>query len=361
MSNEGKSALSGSAVLERYMFEEVLPRQLGDIYPYLQQPDVQEVMINDPHNVWLERGGRYEKLPLAFDAGRLTSVITTIANLNQAGGLGGQAKILNCKLPGLRIAATLEPISHLGPSLCIRRHASKIIDLQEYVDTGAFDPVWPAAKTGGQLSLSKPEKQDIAKGGAALAQMLMYIMQERFNSIVCGSTSSGKTTLLNALARVIPDSERVLTIEQPHELQIKAPNWVGFEANEALGVSIRDLVRHALRYRPNRIMVGEVRGAEAFDVLDAYNTGHPGSGFSMHSDSALTGLYRFENMVRMAPEAANWPLLDLRRQIAATFHFVIHASTYEGARGPSELVQVLGLDDKGEYRIETLFKKSHPH
>ncbi|MDI9333767.1 MAG: ATPase, T2SS/T4P/T4SS family [Cytophagales bacterium] len=351
----------GAAALEQHMSQVILPAQLGDLYRYFDLPDVQEIMINDPTNIWIEKSGLYQKLDMKLDASRVTGVITTIANLNQTGN-GGESKLLNCRLPGLRIAAALAPISHLGPSMSIRRHSARVFDLDHYVASGAFDAHWPQPKDGRKLvTLSRPERSDIAKGGVALKEMFQHLIYEHYNQMLCGSTSSGKTTLLNAMAREIPHSDRLLTIEEPHELQIIVPNWVGFEANASLGVNTRDLVKHALRYRPNRIMVGEVRGAEAFDVLDAYNTGHPGSGFSMHSDSALMGLYRFENMVRMAPEASNWPLHDLRRQIAATFPYVIHAATVDGARGPSELIQVMGINERGEYEIESLFKKSNPN
>lgn len=348
----------GAAALERHMRQTILPAQLGELYRYFDQPDVQEIMINDPTNLWIERSGVYEKLDMKLDAARVTGVITTIANLNQTGNKG-ESKLLNCKLPGLRIAATLSPISHLGPSMSIRRHSARVFGFDDYVESGAFDPVWPSPKNGkAPVTFSRPERAALAQGREALKAMFQHLVHEKYNLMLCGSTSSGKTTLLNAFAREIPHTDRVLTIEDPHELQITAPNWVGFEVNDSLGVSTRDLVEHSMRYRPNRVMVGEVRGATAFDVLDAYNTGHPGSGVSFHSENALMGLYRFENMVRKSPDAANWPLPDLRRQIAATFPYVIHAATADGARGPSELIQVVGINEHGEYLIDSLFKKS---
>jgi pilus assembly protein CpaF len=122
-------------------------------------------------------------------------------------------------------------------------------------------------------------------------------------------------------------------------------------------VDVRALVKHALRNRPNRILVGEGRGAEFFDILDAYNTGHPGSAVTFHSNSAAQALPRLENMIRMAPEASNWPLHDLRAQIAATFSYVIHCSNVGGIRGPVEVQAIRGCHN-GQYQMETLFQRA---
>jgi Flp pilus assembly CpaF family ATPase len=217
---------------------------------------------------------------------------------------------------------------------------------------GAFTPTRNAASAAQVLDDTR-----IHLGGEALADFFVRLMQARINFVITGSTSSGKTAFLNMLAQYIPEWERVVTIEDTQELQIKVLNWLAFEANPTLGVDIRALVKHALRNRPNRILVGEARGPEMFDILDAYNTGHPGSAVTFHSNSAAQALPRLENMVRMAPEASNWPLHDLRAQIASTFGYVIHCSNAGGIRGPVEVQAIRGCDN-GQYQLETLFQRT---
>lgn len=338
-----------NALLQKSM--ELLRDNLSQVYGYLNDPTVQEVMINDPDNIFIERQGQYERLELSIDEDILASAITLIANINKK----DVKEVLDCRLPGLRVAATLPPIAVHGPSLSIRRHASRVFELQDYESSGAFDArqVIHLPSSG---SLMRPSAEEVAAGAQGVSKFLRWMVNARVNFIVSGSTSSGKTALLNSAAALIAPVDRVITIEDTAELQLPVPNWVSFESNSAYGVSIRDLVRHTLRCRPNRIWVGEIRGAEAFDMLDAYTTGHAGSAVSFHSDSASASLYRLENMVRMAPEAANWPLADLRRQISSVFRFVLHASNVHGRRGPTEIIEVLPCEN-GEYRTNTLFKK----
>jgi pilus assembly protein CpaF len=331
--------------------EGILRQHLSAIYTYLEDATVQEVMINTPSEIFIERAGKYERLDLVLTDDAVTNAITVLANINQK---GIKSPLLDCRLPGLRIAATLPPVSYAGPSMSIRRHSAQVFTTQSYVDNGAFAPVVNMPRAG---RLDRPSDAEVALGNAGLRLFLEWLASSRFNFIVSGSTSSGKTALLNALAAHVPADARVLTIEDTAELRMHVENWPKFESNPAYGVDTRSLVKHALRYRPNRIWVGEIRGAEAYDMLDAYNTGHPGSTVSFHSDSPQMALPRLENMVRMAPEASNWPLDDLRRQIAATFKFVLHASNLGGKRGPEEVMEILGVEDN-RYVTRTLFKKS---
>lgn len=328
---------------------DALRGHIGVLYQYLNDPTVQEVMVNSPSNIWVERGGKSEKIPHTVDAKSLTAAITVLANLNKK----GTTPILDARLPGLRIAATLPPVSS-EPSMSIRRHSARVFTLGDYEAGGSFDPLLPPRAHG--ACIPRPDAAQVAAGKDGVRLFLEWVVQSRSNFILSGSTSSGKTSLLNAMAGVIPKHERVITIEDTSELRIQVPNHVGFEANPARGITIRDLVRHTLRYRPNRILIGEIRGAEAFDMLDAYNTGHPGSAVSFHSDTPELSLARLENMIRMAPEASNWPLDDLRRQIAATFRFVIHCTDFEGKRGPTEIMELLGTA-RGGYHTKTLFRR----
>lgn len=344
-------SLQGSAQLLRTA-QELLRTHLRQVYHHLDNPEVQEVMINSPTNIWLERNGEYERLDIEISAAALSSAITILGNLNRR----DITQVMDCRLPGLRIAATLPPVAVHGPSMSIRRHSARSFTLDDYLASGALDPRRNIEQQVLASDSERPSDEAVAAGREGLAAFLAWMVRARVNYMITGSTSSGKTALLNALATLIPAADRVVTIEDTAELQIQVPNWVSFEANAASGIAIRDLVRHTLRYRPNRILVGEIRGAEAFDMVDAYNTGHPGSSVSFHSDSAELGLSRLENMVRMAPEATNWPLADLRRQIAATFRFVVHASNVRGHRGPTEVIEILSAHEGG-YRTRSLFKK----
>jgi pilus assembly protein CpaF len=331
--------------------EKILRQHLAPIYQYLEDPTVQEVMVNSPTNVWIERLGNCEKLGLELTNDALANSITILANINDKGST--DQRVLDCRLPGLRIAATLPPISMQGPSMSIRRHSAQVFTMDSYVEKGAFAPVVRLPRA---TLTDRPEDEEIASGDDGLRKFFEWLASSRNNFIVSGSTSSGKTALLNAMAAYIPANDRVLTIEDTAELKMLVGNWVSFESNPTYGVTTRMLVKHALRYRPNRIWVGEIRGEEAYDMLDAYNTGHPGSAVSFHSDSADMTLARLENMVRMASEASNWPLEDLRRQIAATFKFVLHASNLGGNRGPTEVMEILGVEN-GHYKTRSIFKK----
>lgn len=343
------SELTGTqALLQRA--DAVLRTHLGEVYSYLEDPSVQEVMINSPDSIWVERKGQYRQLELKISSEALISAITVLCNINDK----GTTLLVDCRLPGLRIAAALPPVSAHGPSMSIRRHSARSFTLNDYLNSGSLDAIVPLP--AGALKAVRPSDDAIAQGREGLVEFLTWMVQSQANFIVSGSTSSGKTALLNALGQLIPDSDRIITIEDTIELQLSVPNRVAFEANASGGVSIRDLVKHTLRYRPNRIWVGEIRGPEAFDMQDAYNTGHPGGAVSMHSDSCHSCPFRLENMIRMAPEASNWPLADLRRQIASTFRFVLHASNTAGHRGPVEVMELLDAHEAG-YQTRTLFKK----
>jgi pilus assembly protein CpaF len=335
--------------------ERVLRGDLGSLYQYFDDPSVQEIMINGPENIWIERAGQFERLELSIPSSTLISAITTVANINTKSST--KSPLLDARLPGLRVAATMPPVATSGASMCIRRHSSQVRKLDTYVEQGAFDPVWRFDSAKTQKIVERPSDESIAQGGQAIADLFRWIVSTRQNLAVTGATSAGKTSLLNAIAQEIPATDRVATIEDTAELQISVPNHIGFEANPTYGVDIRSLVKHTLRYRPHRIFVGEVRGGEAFDMLDAYNTGHPGSAVSFHSDSAESGLYRLENMVRMAPEASGWPLADLRRQIAMTFPFVVHAGVLHGWRALNEVIEVIGATEDG-YHTKSLFKRT---
>lgn len=330
--------------------EIILRQYLKPIYEHLEDPSIQEVMVNAPNDIWIESKGKMTKLDLVMSEESVINAITVLANLNSK---GTKHPILDCKLPGLRIAATLPPIALRGPSMCIRRHSAQVFKMDSYIESGAFAP---AIELPRRTLTDRPSDDDIAAGHDGLRRFLEWLASSRFNFILSGSTSAGKTALLNAMAAFIPAQDRVLTIEDTAELKMTVPNSVSFESNPDAGVTTRDLVKHALRYRPHRIWVGEVRGIEAIDVVHAYKSGHPGSGLSMHSEEAKLTLGQLESMIRMSPESANMDLEDMRARIAATFKFVLHASNLDGHRGPTEVMEILGSEGD-RYAVKSIFKK----
>lgn len=334
---------------------QTLYHELKPLQGFLDDASVQEVMVNSPKAIFVEKMGKTFKVDVELAPESLRSLIVTLGNSN----VKSTRVIMDARLPGLRLAATMPPVGIHGPALCIRRHANVHFSVDDYITSGAFSP---SQTRGGADALGRREAiegQGISEGGQALAGFFERLVRMRENFIVTGSTSSGKTAFLNMLVQFIPSDERVVTIEDTSELSLPVPNWLAFEAHPEHGADVRALVKHALRNRPSRIIVGEGRGAEFFDILDAYNTGHPGSTVTYHSNSAAQALPRLENMIRMAPEASNWPLHDLRAQIAATFGYIVHCSNAGGVRGPSEVLAIRGCTD-GQYELNSLFRRQQP-
>lgn len=340
-----------SRILEEQAIR-VARSHLSPLVPLMDDSSVQEIMVNRADDVWVERGGRMAHTEIVLTETTVRAAITALA----ASCHKDEALVIDLRMPGLRIAAALPPVAINGSCLSIRKHSLRQMELSDYLAQGAFAPVWPATD---HVQSDRPKDCQVMQGGEALAGFLKWAIDSHQNILLAGGTSSGKTMLLNALVAAMPRHERILTIEDTAELRVRVPNHVSFESNADKGVSTRDLIRLALRFRPDRILVGEVRGSEAFDLLDALNTGHSGGACSLHANSAAMALARLENMVRMAPEAAGWPLLALRAQIAAVFRFVVQAARVGGMRGPDEVLEVLGVED-GTYVTRSLFKKRIP-
>lgn len=328
----------------------VLKAHLQPLLPYLDDPDVQEIMINSPSNIWVERAGVVSKIDgISLSEVNVRSAIAALAGMNEK----SVSDILDARMPGLRIAAALHPVAVHGHAICLRKHSRSKLRLEDYQDRGGFAVIDYVP----EHLIERPSDASILAGGQGVTDFFHWAVLNHKNILISGATSSGKTTLLNAILAVVPDGDRVLTIEDTAELQVAAPNLVSFESNHEKGVGIRQLVRLALRFRPDRIVVGEIRGAEAYDLLDALNTGHSGGACTMHADSAVLALARLESMVRMHDDAKQLPLESLRQQIAGTFQFVVHASRRGGVRGPEEIREVCGLGEDGYYRTKTLFSR----
>ncbi|RQU97786.1 CpaF family protein [Burkholderia cenocepacia] len=335
--------------LTREIAFETLYEYLAPLRPYLDDPQVQEVMVNRHDRIIVERAGQMEHLDrVVVSEDSLNRALIILRDLNGK----GDAPYFDARLPGLRLAGAFAPLAVHGDLIAIRKHSRQILTLDDYEGKGAFDVVHDAARAG--IPRNDALLERLSNGGAAVNEFLKWLVVNRINAACSGGTSSGKTTLLNALYLGVPHRERLVTIEDIAELQLDHPNHVALEARD--GVSVRELVKFSLRLRPDRIVVGEVRGAESIDMMDAMNTGHRGSVFSFHADSSESAPIRLESLLRMSEEGRLMSLAEMRQRIASTFPFFIHAERYDGNRGPVEIRQVLGVDGD-QYRTKLLYKR----
>jgi pilus assembly protein CpaF len=308
---------------------------LGPIEFLLKDPEVTEVMVNGPDDVYVERKGRIEKVADRLFEGE-ESVFHVIERIVAPLGLRVDATSpwVDARLPdGSRVHAIVPPLSLCGPVLNVRTFASVPLGPRELL-------------SGGSL-------------GTRMLALLAGCVRGRANVVVSGGTSSGKTTLLGVLSSFIPDGERLITIEDAAELRLAKPHVIGLEARpanvEGLGeVTVRDLVRNALRMRPDRIIVGEVRGGEALDMLQAMNTGHDGSLSTTHANSARHALWRLETMALMSD--VDLPVAHVRAQVASAIDVVVHtARLRDGRRVVYQISAVDGLNDEGDPVVTELF------
>ncbi len=295
----------------------------GPIERLLADDSVTEIMVNGPYDVWVERRGRLHKTPVKFsDESHLRRIISKI--VAQVGRRIDEASpMVDARLPdGSRINATLPPLSLSGPLLTIRKFSRDRLDIDGLVESRSLT--------------------------SETADFLRRCVQARLNILISGGTGAGKTTLLNALSASIPDSERIITIEDAAELQLVQRHVLRLESRpknlEAEGeVTIRDLVRNSLRMRPDRIVVGEVRGAEALDMLQALNTGHDGSLSTVHANSPRDALARVETMVMMA--GYDLPLRAIRQQVAAAVDLLVHIERlHDGTRRVVAITEVQRME-----------------
>ena len=332
---------------------DVLRGAMRPILPYLDDERVQEIMINQPDDIWVESLGSMRRVTETLQPIAVEMAIRALASSNDK----KQTPIMDARLPGVRVAAVMYPIAIHGHAMSIRKHAARQLTLDDYVQSGAFS-VMDVAEQQAWLAPQeqRPDADHVRQGADGLREFLLWAVASRQNLLISGGTSSGKTTLTNALLAVMPATHRVITIEDTAELKLNVPNRVSFEANRELDVDIRALVRVCLRFRPDRIVVGEIRGAEAYDLVDSLNTGHSGGVTTIHADTAESALDRLENLMRMSPEAANFPQAAMARQIAQTFRFVIQAANLGGKRGPVRVVEVLGYE-AGRYQFREVFSR----
>jgi pilus assembly protein CpaF len=301
-------------------FDVILPF-LRPIAHLIQDPDISEIMVNGSGLIFVERDGQLEEVTdVRLDERNLIVAVKNIARV-LGDDVSEAQPILDSRLPdGSRVAAILPPCSVGGTTLTIRKFQTRFFTAEELVRIGTI-----------------PEE--------VLDQVRTAISQNR-NILISGGTSTGKTTLLNALAAFLPKGTRVVLIEDTAELQLRQRNLVSLEARRAQvdlpAVTIRDLLRATLRLRPDRILVGEVRGGEAFDLLQALNTGHAGSLSTIHANSAEQALRRLATCV--AESAVELPYQAVRYQIAEAVHLVLHLGRRDGKRVVEELLKVGRFD-----------------
>jgi len=309
-------------------------RGLDVLQPLVDNPAITEIMINSHTEIFIEEEGQIRRLPLEFESSsRLEDIIqTVVSGVNRV--VNDSSPIVDARLKdGSRVNIVLPPVSLKGPAMTIRKFPEKPMTMNELVSREA-------------LSLEA-------------AELLQILVAAKYNIFISGGTGSGKTTFLNALSQFIPSQERVITIEDSAELQIvTVPNLVSLETRNANTegrgeISIRDLIRSSLRMRPNRIVVGEVRGAECLDMLQAMNTGHDGSLSTGHSNSAYDMVSRLETMVL---SAADLPVTVVRQQISSAIDIFVHLSRLrDRSRRVMEISEVAGLKD-GEVVLNPLYE-----
>jgi pilus assembly protein CpaF len=296
---------------------------LGPLEPFLQDPSVSDILVNTYKTIYLERFGKLELTDARFkDDAHLMKIIDKIVS-SVGRRIDESSPLVDARLAdGSRVNAIIPPLSLEGPMLSIRRFAVNPLELDDLIDFKTLIP--------------------------EIAELIKGIIRVKCNVVISGGTGSGKTTLLNVLSRFIPENERIITIEDAAELQLKQEHVVRLETRppniEGKGeITQRDLVINSLRMRPDRIIVGEVRGKEAFDMLQAMNTGHEGSLTTIHANSPRDALMRLETMVAMAN--FDIPSEFLRRYISSAIDVVIHvARLTDGTRKVTSLQEITGME-----------------
>jgi pilus assembly protein CpaF len=305
-------------------FELILPF-LRPIQHLILDPDISEIMVNGPERIFIEKAGYLRSVPGV----KLTAESLIVAVKNIARRLGddiSEAKpILDSRLPdGSRVAAVIPPCSIHGVALTIRKFNSHRFKMKDLIDVGTLT-------------------------GELAAQLENYVAQRK-NILICGATSSGKTTLANLLTEFIPDHERIVLIEDTAEIQIQKENVLRFEArreqNGLPAVTIRDLLKATLRHRPDRIIVGEIRGGEAFDLLQLLNTGHSGTISTVHANSAAQGISRFTACVLQS--GVEMPYRAVKANIGDCLNVILHMERRPGARFISEVLEIRAYNQEAD-------------
>ena len=327
---------AGHARLVDELCNEVLG--LGPLEPLLDDPGVSEIMVTDPRTIFVERDGRVERTDLTFtDDEAVRAVIERIVTpLGRR--IDESSPIQDARLSdGPRVNAVIPPLAIRGPCITIRKFAKEAITFERLLELGALD--------------------------SRMLKFLRRVVRARKNLVISGGTGSGKTTLLNLLSGLIPKQERIVTVEDAAELSLAQPHVVSLESRPANmegkgACTIRDLVRNALRMRPDRIIVGECRGGEALDMLQAMNTGHEGSMTTVHANSPHEAVARLETLCLMS--GVDLPARAIRLQLAASLHVIVQQARFaDGSRRITSISEVVASEHEGlEVRELLGFRRS---
>jgi pilus assembly protein CpaF len=307
------------------LFKDALDELLGfgPIQPLLDDDEISEVMVNGPKKVYIEKGGQLVKSPITFeDDAHVIRVIERIV-LPLGRRIDSDNATVDARLPdGSRVNAVVPPVAIDGPSITIRKFRKYKLTMEQLIQYGSLTP--------------------------GMSEFLRACVLARLNTIVSGGTGTGKTVLLNSLSSFIPERERIVTIEDAAELQLQQDHILRMETrppnSDGLGErTVRDLVRNSLRMRPDRIVVGEVRGGEALDMLQAMNTGHDGSLTTLHSNSPRDAIARLETMIMMA--GLDLPLKVVRQQISSAVDLIVQLTRLrDGSRKVTAITEVAGME-----------------
>ncbi|MCE1254248.1 MAG: CpaF family protein [Anaerolineae bacterium] len=311
--------------LRDQLFREILDDILGygPLQPLLDDPEISEIMVNNAHNIFIEKHGKILKSALEFDDDDHVLQIIDRIILPLGRHIDSDTPTVDARLPdGSRVNAVIPPVAIDGPSITIRKFQRGKLSIQNLIEYNSLTP--------------------------PLAEFLRACVVSRLNILISGGTGSGKTTLLNALSSYIPDEERIITIEDAAELRLQQAHVLRMETKPPnvegkFQVTVRDLVRNTLRMRPDRIIVGEVRGGEALDMLQAMNTGHDGSLTTLHANTPRDAIARLETMVLMA--GVELPVKSIRQQIASAIDLIIQiARLKDGVRKITAVNEVSGME-----------------
>lgn len=321
------------------IFEKTIEHFLEPIGDFLRDPTVTEVMINGPGEIYVEQKGRLILTNARFPSEE--ALLAAVRNVLQYSGkrLMEERPLTDARLPdGSRVHVAREPCSRRGTVVTIRKFSRQAFDMDYLIECRTLTEM--------------------------TRDFLVLCVRTEKNLLVSGGTSSGKTSLLNVLSEYIQEDRRIVVIEESSELQLRQPHVIGLEARppDRYGrgeVAIRDLFKNSLRMRPDRVIVGECRGGEALDMIQAMTSGHAGSMTTLHSDSPADALNRLETMAMMSN--VDIPLEALRAQIASAIHVIVQMMRFaDGSRRVVEISQVLPLGGRGEYNVETLFALKLP-
>ena len=326
---------------------------LKPLKAFFEDPQVVEIMCNGDDRVWVEAAGSMSQASATLDQNAINRTIISLANSQGAQAVAGShTGVVDAEIPldvfvpsakgsgaNMRMAAVMAPTSLRGHALCIRKHSPVVHELSYYNQTGSFSKVCKAKP--GSAKTFPFSFDDIAAGGDAVDGFLRWMILNKKTVLVSGATGSGKTTLFKALIREIPACERLLVIEDTPELVVSSPNYVSFQSNRQKGVTPQLLVKAAMRMRPDRILLGELRDETAMNFLEAANTGHPGSIATLHANDAASALARLEFLSLMFYRDGSPPIASIRHRILSTVDFVIQVGK-DGRPGVvEEIAQVV--------------------